>query len=173
MNLSALFKLSYGMHVIGVNDNGRPTGCIVNTVIQVTSVNPIVSISINKDNYTADVIKNTGKFAVSILSEDTAPKVISALGFACGKDRDKFNNVNYKLAGDSLPIIDDNCSGYLLCDVISTTDAETHIVILARVVDTIDGCDAPPMTYRYYHEVVKGKAPPKAPTYVAPEKKSD
>ncbi len=172
MNVDILFNLCYGMHVIGVNDNGRPTGCIVNTVIQVTNVDPIVALSISKDNYTTDIVLQTKQFSVSILSDKTSPSVISALGFSCGKDKNKFDTVKHKFIGDNIPIVDDNCCGYLLCDIISVTDAETHLVILARVSDTLSGTGKCPMTYKYYHEVVKGKAPKNAPTYVDPSEQA-
>ena len=72
MEMSALWKLSYGMYAIGTLDGERPTGCIVNTVIQITSDNPVIAISMNKNNYTHDCIKRTGRFSVSIFSINPA-----------------------------------------------------------------------------------------------------
>ena len=65
---AVLGKLSYGMYAIGTMDGSRPTGCIVNTVFQITSENPIVALSMNHKNYTHDVIEKTGRLIVSILS---------------------------------------------------------------------------------------------------------
>lgn len=67
-----LRNLSYGLYLIGVMDGERPCGCIVNTVFQVTSENPIVAISMNKNNYTWELLEREGRFAVSILSERPA-----------------------------------------------------------------------------------------------------
>ena len=67
MEMSALWKLSYGMYAIGTMDGKRPTGCIVNTVIQITSDNPVIAVSMNKNNYTYECIKRTGRFSVSIV----------------------------------------------------------------------------------------------------------
>ena len=70
-----LRKLSYGLYLIGAMDGERPCGCIVNTVFQVTSENPIIATSINKNNYTWELVQKNGRFSVSILSEKTRKEV--------------------------------------------------------------------------------------------------
>ena len=152
MDLSVLYKLTYGMYAIGTLDDTRPAGCIVNTVIQVTSERPIVEVSMNKNNFTYEAIKKSGRFSISILSEAVDRNVIAELGFACG-------------VLDGLPIVKEHACGYMICEVIAIHDAETHCVIMARLTDTLAGADESPMTYEYYHKVVKGKAPKNAPTY--------
>lgn len=171
MEMSALWKLSYGMYAIGTLDDTRPTGCIVNTVIQITSDDPVIAISMNKNNYTYECIKKAGRFSVSILSEKTTQNVIAKLGFSSGKDTDKFdkNLFNWSYM-DGLPVVDESCCAQITAKVISMTEMETHYVILARVEDAKVTSDYTPMTYKYYHEVIKGKAPKNAPTYQAPEK---
>ena len=164
MDTSVLYQISYGMYIIGVNDNGRLAGCMVNTVTQVTSANPIIAININKDNYTYTVIEKTKQFSVSILSEDTDPRIIAQFGFHSSRDTDKFKDCRYTMEGD-LPLVRENFCGGLLCDVISMIDMETHVVVCARLRDTVSGDYKNPMTYAYYHRVVKGKAPKNAPTY--------
>lgn len=169
MDLKPLMQLSYGMYVVGADDNGKPAGCIVNTISQITSENPIVALSMNKNNYTHDVILNSGKFSVSILSEQTDPTVISYMGFSSGRDTNKFEQVAYRMVED-MPVLTDHISGAFLCKVVGSYEVETHTIILGRVVDTFDyNDDIPPMSYRYYHHVVKGKAPKNAPTYVKEE----
>ena len=177
MELSALWKLSYGMYAIGTLDGNRPTGCIVNTVIQITSDNPVIAISMNKKNYTYDCIKRTKKFAVSILSEQTSQNVIAKLGFCSGKDTDKFDSSLFSWGYmNGMPVVNEKVCAQITANVISMTEMETHYVLLARVEDAKNVSDYTPMTYKYYHEVVKGKAPKNAPTYqvpveeVAPEK---
>ena len=81
-----LRNLSYGLYQIGVMDGQRPCGCIINTVFQVTSENPIVAISMHKDNYTWELIEKENRFSVSILSEKTRKEVIQKLGFVSGRD---------------------------------------------------------------------------------------
>ena len=90
-----LRNLSYGLYLIGVMDGERPCGCIVNTVFQVTSENPIVAISMNKNNYTWELLEREGRFAVSILSEKTRKEVIQKLGFVSGRDHDKYEGIDY------------------------------------------------------------------------------
>lgn len=171
MDLSVLHQITYGMYVVGVNDNGRPAGCVINTLCQITSENPTIAISMNKNNYTFAVIERTKRFSISILSEDTNPNIIAGFGFRSGKDTDKFAGTSYTME-DNLPLLREAFCGGLLCDVISMTDMETHMVIIARLRDTIAGTHKNPMTYSYYHRVIKGKAPKNAPTYQE-EKESD
>ncbi len=159
-----LMDVSYGLYAIGVNDRGKPTGCIVNTVSQVTAQNPILSFSISKDNYTWEVLEREKQFSVSILSEQTDPTVIGKLGFLSGKDTDKFKDVPYELYS-GLPLVKSHCCGHLICEVLAVYPAETHRVVLARVCDGVSEPKQVPMTYRYYHEVIKGKAPKNAPTF--------
>lgn len=169
MDKSVLWQISYGLYGIGVMDGARPTGCIVNTVFQITSDDPSIAISLNKNNYTYDVLRKNGHFAVSILAEGVNPLVIGKLGFATGRDVDKFSAFPYEM-WEEAPIVKEGVTGYLLCDVLSMTETATHMVILAKVSDAKKGDSPTPLTYKYYHEVIKGKAPKNAPTYQAPEK---
>lgn len=165
MDETVLFKLSYGLYAVGVADGTRPCGCIVNTVFQVTATPPMVAVSIHHDNYTAHLVAKNRRFTVSVLSEETDPLVISYLGFQSGRERDKFASVPYRLTQSGLPLVDSACCAYLECKVVSIAETDTHTIFIAKVVDTLHGVDAAPMTYDYYHKVVKGKAPKNAPTY--------
>ncbi len=164
MEREVMFQLSYGLYAIGVMDEERPAGCIVNTVIQITSENPSIAVSLNKDNYTTSLLEKNKLFAVSILSEEVDSKVIGNLGFTCGKDTDKFADIPHELMG-GVPIVKEGATGYLLCEVKSVTENGTHDVIIAQVLDAKFGSPGEPMTYKYYHEVKKGSAPKNAPTY--------
>ncbi|MEG0873927.1 MAG: flavin reductase [Clostridiales bacterium] len=164
MDNKVLFQLSYGLYGIGVMDGEKPTGCIVNTVFQITSDNPSIAVSLNKDNYTTDVVKKTKKFTVSILAEQVDSAVIGDLGFKSGKDWAKFQDIPYDLMG-GLPVVKEGATGYLLCEVLSVTENGTHDVIIAKIADAKFGSEGTPMTYKYYHEVKKGTAPKNAPTY--------
>lgn len=174
MEKSVLWKLSYGMYAIGTLDGERPTGCIVNTAIQITSENPVIAISMNKNNFTLSAIEKTRRFTVSILSEQTSQNVIAKLGFTSGRDTDKYaGNVFAWEYYDGLPIVQENACGCILAEVVAMQEMETHVIILARVQDAKSGTDYAPMTYKYYHDVVKGKAPKNAPTYQAPEEQKN
>ena len=165
LDFDALLKVSYGMYIVSTNEGNKKVGCLVNTVSQVTAERPIVCFSISKNNHTHDCIKQAGRFAVSVLSHETSPKTIGVFGFQSSKDRDKFVEIKYEMR-DGLPVVNDNASAYFTCDVISFIDAETHSIVTGRVRDAEILSSFTPMTYDYYHKVIKGKAGKNAPTYV-------
>lgn len=167
MNPFAFRKLSYGVYLISTLDNGRPTGCIANSAIQITSDPASIAISINHKNHTNSCIQNTGKFAVTILSEQTDPGIIGTFGFQTGKDVNKFEAVKYQLK-EGLPVAEDGCA-YIVCQVVDKMETDTHTVFLGKVLDADKLKDEPEMTYSYYHTVVKGKSPKNAPTYIKDE----
>lgn len=157
MNKNVFRNLSYGVYVVSTLDGKRNTGCVANSIMQITSSPASVAVSMNHDNYTNSCIQNTGKFAVSILSELSAPSLIGQFGFQSGKDTDKFDGIDFSVR-EGLPVLND-CCGYLVCKVIDKMETSSHTVFLGEVIDgdTIGG--APAMTYAYYHNVVKGKSP--------------
>lgn len=156
-------KLSYGVYIVTSWSDGKPVGCVVNCVMQITAVPATFAISVNHDNFTTECIKKTGKFAVSILAEDSDPSLIGTFGFRSGRNTDKFQNVGYAVES-RLPVINDSC-GFIVCDVINTMESETHTVFLGAQVAAEQYGDRTPMTYDYYHKVIKGKSPKNAPTY--------
>lgn len=165
MNNSIFRKLSYGMYAIGVKSEEKLSACIVNTVFQISSKPAVIAVSVNNTCYTAQQIEKTGEFAVTVLNTDTPRSVFTALGFASGFDKDKLADVPHTVV-DNLPVITQGRCGYLICKVINKVAVHTHTVYFAEVVATSDETDGEPMTYDYYHKVIKGSAPPKAPTYI-------
>lgn len=168
MNNQALYDVSYGMYAIGVKDGIRDCGCIVNTIFQVSTIGPLIALSMNKQNYTCDCILKNQCFSVSVLPENIDSKVITQLGFQSGKDRNKWENIEHHSFMD-LPIVN-GAIGYFVCKVEKTMEAHTHVVFLARVIEAEKINNEKPMTYAYYHNVVKGSAPKNAPTYQPEEK---
>lgn len=164
MNNSAFRALSYGVYILSTWDNGRPTGCTVNSVMQITSSPATVAVSVNKNNYTHECIERSKKFAVSVLHEESSPDIISTFGFSSGRDTDKFAKVDY-IVGGMMPIVK-NAAAYIVCDVEKTLETNTHTVFLGKVTDADVLENKPPMTYAYYHNVVKGKTAKNAPTYI-------
>lgn len=163
MDITALFNLTYGLYIVGAMDGDRPVGCVINTCFQVTAENPILAISMNKNNYTLEVIKKTKKFSLSILDEQTDPTIIGTFGFQSSRTADKYADYGYKMFGD-VPVVNGKFASRLSLELLGMADNETHMVVFARLVDTIKE-EGTPMTYSYYHKVVKGKAPKSAPTY--------
>lgn len=183
MEQKALQKLSYGLYIIGskaVNEvvtsenhhlmgvDGRNVGCVVNTVFQVTSADPYIAVSINKNNYTHDCILQSGVLTVSVLTEKADAQLIGIFGFQTSRDYNKYEKIAYESSSYGATLTE-GVNAVLKCTVVSVTDAGTHSVILAKVEDADIVSTEPSMTYDYYHRVVKGSAPKNAPTYVAPE----
>lgn len=167
MNRNVFRNLSYGVYIIGTLDGERPTGCTANSVMQITSDPATIAISINHENYTNACISKSGYFSCSILSESSDPGLIGSFGFRSGKDCNKFEGIDYdNYAG--VPIITDSC-GYVVCKVIDKMEASTHTVFLGEVIEGDVLQKATPMTYAYYHNVIKGKSPKNAPTYLPEE----
>ena len=164
VNNNVFRNLSYGVYVVSTLDGTRPTGCVANSIMQITSSPATFAVSMNHDNYTNACIKKIGKFAISILSEQSNSDLIGIFGFQSGKDVNKFEGVD-AFEKEGLSIVSDSC-GYIVCKVIDQMETSTHTVFLGEAVaaDTLKKED--PMTYAYYHKVVKGKSPKNAPTYI-------
>ena len=167
MNKNVFRNFSYGVYLVSSLDEQRPTGCIANSAMQITSSPAMIAVSINHDNFTNECIRKSGQFAVSILSENTSPDLIGQFGFHSGKDVNKFDKIPFQTISE-LPIPDD-CCGYVICKVTDTMETSTHTVFLGEVIEGDPLKNEPPMTYAYYHQVVKGKSPKNAPTYIAEE----
>ena len=176
MDKTALFKLSYGLYVVGVkNKNFEFGGCIVDALGQVSSGDPArIAVSCMKNNNTPAMIRENGEFTISVLGQNVNPFVISCFGFQSAKDVDKWALVEHKIV-DGLPVLDDAIA-YLRCKVESVNDYDTHTLFVATVEDAWNGTDAAPQLYADYHTSLKApaaaafaeyKATGKAPAYSA------
>ena len=163
MNKQAIFNLSYGVYIVTTWGDGKPTGCTANSAMQITSDPAVIAVSINRDNYTNECIKDKGVFAINILGEKVKPLLIGTFGFRSGRDFNKFEGIQ-PLIKEMLPVLPDAMS-YITCKVIDSVETSTHTIFLGEVTDCDVLSDDTPMTYDYYHKVIKGKAPKTAPTY--------
>ena len=164
MNYMAFNKISYGVYVVSSKDEYRPTGCVANSVMQITAEPATIAVSINKDNFTNKCIKDLKKFSISVLSENTPPTIIGTFGYRSGKDFNKYEDLK-TIWRDELPIVASSCA-YVTCELIDMMETQTHTVFLGKVLDADIISEDKPMTYAYYHEVIKGKSPKNAPTYI-------
>ena len=161
-----MHRMTYGMYVVSSRKGEKFNGQIANTVFQITS-NPIqIATSINKENLTHEYIENGKNFSVSILSKETPFPFIGLFGFQSGRNVNKFEKVNFKVGVTGAPIVTDYSLGYLEAKVVKQIDAGTHTIFIGEVIDSEKLGDGVPMTYDYYHNVVRGKTPKKAATYV-------
>ena len=163
MDKKVLRNLSYGVYVVTSRDKDKNVGCIANSIMQVTSNPSVIAVSINHDNYTNKVIKENNKFGVSILKETTDAKIIGTFGYKSSNDTDKFDGINFKEISE-IPVLENTC-GYMVCKVIDTMETSTHTIFLGEVIEADDYSTENAMTYKYYHENLKGSSPKNAPTY--------
>ena len=167
MDTAAMYKLSYGLFVVTARD-AKDNGCITNTVMQVTTTPNRITLAVNKENYTHDMIAKTGAFNVSVLSEDATFDVFEHFGFASGRDTDKFADfADFARAENGLTYITKGTNAVISAKVYGTVDLGTHTLFLADVTDAMTLSDVPSATYAYYHAHIKPKkdaAPPKGKT---------
>jgi flavin reductase (DIM6/NTAB) family NADH-FMN oxidoreductase RutF len=165
MDTKVLHQISYGMYVIGSIKGDRINGQTCNTVIQVCSEPPTISVCINKGNLTHEFIEDSGVFTVSILDQDTPLSFVGGFGFKSGRDVDKLEGVTYKLGETKAPIILDNTLAHLEAKVINHVDVGTHTIFIGELVGAEVIREGEPMTYAYYHQVKRGTTPKTAPSY--------
>ncbi|MPM75160.1 High molecular weight rubredoxin [bioreactor metagenome] len=170
MNLSTFFDMTYGMFLLGSVKDGKPTGCIVNTAVQISNKPPLLSVSVSHNNYTNSVIKESGLASVNILAQGVSMDVIRTFGFQSGRDTDKFASVPYIQTADGLPVLEDGICGWFECKVRNTVELPEYTLFILEVFE----CDrlgdrVAPMTYAYYQMVKKGGVPKNAPAHTLPE----
>ena len=159
MNNRILQSLSYGLYAVGVKGEKYPTACIVNTVFQITSSPMMVAISINHANYTNECIKKQGEFTVSVLSENTSGAIIGALGFNSGRESNKLQNVRHKILREGAPVVQEDICCWFLCKVRDSIETTTHTIFIGELTAGSEKITGTPMTYKFYHDVIKGKSP--------------
>jgi flavin reductase (DIM6/NTAB) family NADH-FMN oxidoreductase RutF len=164
MDMTALFKIGYGLYVVTSNDGKKDNGLIVNTVMQVTDSPVRVAVAINKKNYSHDVIKATGKMNVNCLSTEAPFKVFEVFGFKSGRDTDKFEGCKPNRSENGLVYLPHYINAYFSLSVESYVDLGSHGMFICSVTEAENVSSTESMTYSYYHKNVKPK--PKA----APEK---
>ena len=126
MDLTALFKVGYGMYIVSSKNGEKLNGHIANTMFQVTAEPPTIAVSINKQNLTHDFVSNSRVFSVAILSEETPMTYIGQFGFKCGRDIDKFADTEYKIGVTGSPVPLDYALAALEAEVIGELDCGTH-----------------------------------------------
>lgn len=139
--------ISAGMYVLSTVD----AGCMVDTVMQVSSGEPtLISVSVNKNNYTNEMIKKNKKFNISILGMNVNPEIIKTFGFNSSRDTDKFDNISCEEV-NGIKVIKDSI-GYIGCELVDMVDADTHTIFIGKMVYGDKYSNEKPMTYSYYQE---------------------
>ncbi len=159
-NMTALFKIGYGLYVITAKDDCKDTGCIANAVVQVTNTPNRVAVTLNKANYTHDVIMATKKLNVNCLSVDAPFDVFVNFGFQSGRDVNKFETWPLLRAGNGIAYLPKYINSFMSLEVEAVHDLGTHSMFICSVPEArvISGRET--MTYNYYQANVKPKPQP-------------
>lgn len=158
-NLTALFKIGYGLYVVTSNDGKKDNGCIVNAVTQLTNTPNRVAVTINKNNYTHDIVKQTDILNVNCLSVDAPFSVFQTFGFQSGKNVDKFAACTSKqLRSDNgLIYLSKYINAFLSLHVENYVDMDTHGMFVCTITESRVMSTRATMTYDYYQSNVKPK----------------
>lgn len=156
----ALFNLGYGLYVLTVNDGKKDNGMIINTVAQVASSPERIAISVNKANYSHDVIRQTGIMNIHPLTEDTPFSVFQKFGFCSGRDTNKFEGEQVFHSANGAPVLTANINSFISLKVERYIDLGSHGMVICEITDGAVMNNKPTMTYSYYHANVKPKPRP-------------
>lgn len=165
MDSKVLFNVQYGLFVLSARDD-KDNACIINTVCQVTAA-PVtkdrISITVNKKNFTHDLIAKTKKFTVSIISEAASFDLFKHFGFQSGRNVDKFADFkNVKRTANGTLAITEGTNSYISANVVQQVELDTHSIFIAEVVDMEKLSDVPSTTYNFYQAHIKPKPTVKA-----------
>ena len=158
MDNKAMYKLTYGLFVVTAKLGDKINGCITNTVIQAASTPNQISVSVNKANLTHDMIMESGKFNVSVISEKASFDLFKRFGFASGRDTDKFAGFEgYRTGEYGIPYITEGTNACFSILVNRTVDLGSHTMFIGCINDMQVLSQDPSVTYAYYQENIKPK----------------
>lgn len=151
-------KLSYGLFVVTAKNEEKQNGCITNTVMQVTTTPNTISLAVNKQNYTHDLIVESKVFNVSIISEKATFDLFKHFGFQSGRSVDKFKDFSdFKVASNGINYVTKGVNAVICANVKEMFDLGTHTLFIADVTEEFVLNDTPSATYAYYFANIKPK----------------
>ncbi len=153
----AMYKLTYGLFVLTTTDGEKQNGCIVNTVSMITDNPKRITVFVNKANYTEELLRKTGVFNVSVLTEKTPFELFKQFGFASGRDTDKFENTAYPKTQNGLYYIPEYANAVLSGKVVGAYDYGTHTLFVAEVTEGKVLSSDKSVSYEYYLSNIKPK----------------
>ena len=166
MDLTALFNIGYGLYVVTSNDGKKDNGLILNAIMQVTNTPNRVAVTINKQNYSHDVIRASGIMNVNCLSTEAPFKVFEVFGFASGRNVDKFADCTPPRSENGLVYLPKYINAFISLKVEQYVDLDTHGMFICTVTEAEKINDLETMTYTYYQKNVKPKPQAKKKGYV-------
>ena len=156
MDNKALQKIGYGLYVLTTRSNGKDNGCIVNTFTQLSGSPLCLGVSVSKENYTCELIRESKVFNVSVLNESAEFDIFRHFGYQSGKNVDKFSGTELPRSSNGLYYVKENANAVFSCKVLSETDLGSHILFIAQAEDMqLLADDTETVTYSYYQRNIK------------------
>lgn len=168
---TAMYSISYGLYMLTTTDGEKQNGCIVNTVSMITDNPKRIVVFVNKGNYSEQLLKKTGIFNVSVLSESVPFETFKQFGFVSGRDTDKFANGEYPTSENGLYYLPQYANAVLSAKVVDSYDYGTHTLFVAEVTEAKKLSDENSVTYAYYQSHIKPKPAAAATAEKAPQGK--
>ena len=159
-DLSALFNIGYGLYVVTSNDGKKDNGLILNSIMQLTSSPAKIGVTINKSNYSHDVIKESGKMNINCLTVEAPFKLFEKFGFKSGRDANKFEGMAPRRSANGLAVLNNYVNSYISLEVTDYIDLGSHGMFIAEVTEAKNLSTVETMSYSYYHKNVKPKPKP-------------
>ncbi len=156
-NMTALFKIGYGLYVITTKDGDKDTGCIANSVVQLTNSPNRVAVTLNKANFTHDVVLSSKKLNVNCLSQDAPFEVFTNFGFQSGRDVNKFETWPLLRADNGIAYLPKYINSFMSLSVEAMEDFGTHTMFVCSIDEARVISSRETMTYNYYQDNVKPK----------------
>lgn len=154
---SAMYKISYGLYMLTTTDGEKQNGCIVNTVNMLTDNPKRIVVFVNKANYSEELLRKTGVFNVSVLTESAPFELFKQFGFVSGREKDKFEGGRYEVSENGLYYLPEHANAVLSGKVVDHYDYGTHTLFVAEVTEAKVLNDEKSVTYEYYQEHIKQK----------------
>lgn len=167
VDLAALNTLTYGLYILTTAAGERHNGLVVNTVVQVAAEPCEVSVSINKQSYTCELLKRSRVFAVCVLEQETPLDFVGRFGFRSGRETDKFQGVRWYRGENGCPLLEERTLATIEATVVAEVDCGSHMIFIGRVTAARQIKTGIPLTYAYYREVKGGRTGKGAATYAA------
>ena len=164
MEKKVLEKLVYGLFVLTARMDDNDNGCIINTAQQVAYNPDIICIAVNKSSYTHDMILATGKFNISVISQQADAELFGRFGYQTGREVDKFNGFSaWKRSENGISYITEGTNAYISARVFHYVSTNTHTIFMARIEEEAHISGEPSVTYDYYQQNIKQQMgmPPK------------
>ena len=158
IDVSALFKISYGLFLLSVKDQEKDNACIINTAMQISEQPLLMSFALNRMNHSHEILKNTKKCNISVLSEDTPFSLFQHFGYSSGKVQDKFADFPaVKRSSNDIYYLVQYSNAFFSAEVREVIDFPTHSLFVAEVTEATKLSEVKSATYQYYFDQIKPK----------------